>query len=112
MRNNLFHCLYFTILKYRIYSLPVKWLSGNTILLMKLKYNKKDDVLMIELNKEQIDYAEQSGDLIVHFSPKREAVLLEILDASQFLRDTTKMLPKSVREEISSTSTSITHRIK
>ena len=79
---------------------------------MKLKYNKVDDVLMIELNKEPIDYAEQSGDLIVHFSPKREAVLLEILDASQFLKNTTRIVPKSIREEIYSSSPSVAHRIR
>ena len=80
---------------------------------MKLKYSREDDVLMIELNKQPIDYAEQSGDLIVHFSPKREAVLLEILDASQFLKNTARIFPKSVREEISSsTSTSVAHRIR
>lgn len=57
---------------------------------MKFKYSKEDDVLMIELNKKPIDYAEQSGDLIVHFSPKREAVLIEILDASRFLKEAFK----------------------
>ena len=67
---------------------------------MKIKYNKEDDVLMIELNSKQIDYAEQSGDVIVHFSPKREAVLLEILDASKFLREQSKALPKEVRETV------------
>jgi len=68
---------------------------------------------MIELNKQPIDYAEQSGDLIVHFSPKREAVLLEILDAAQFLKNTAKVFPKSVREEISSSiPTSVAHRIR
>lgn len=52
---------------------------------MKVRYEKEDDVLMIELNKKPIDYAEQNGNLIVHFSPDREAVLLEFLDASKFL---------------------------
>lgn len=80
---------------------------------MKFKYNKQDDVLMIELNKQPIDYAEQSGDLIVHFSPKREAVLLEILDASQFLKNTARVFPKSVREGISSGMVaSVAHRIR
>lgn len=78
---------------------------------MKLKYNQEDDVLMIELNKKPIDYAEQSGDLIVHFSPKREAVLLEILDASQFFKKAAKAFPKRVKEDILSTS-SVAHRIK
>ncbi|MBI2010095.1 MAG: DUF2283 domain-containing protein [Candidatus Chisholmbacteria bacterium] len=64
---------------------------------MKVKYNKKDDVMMIEFNQEPIEYAEQSGDLIVHFSPKRKAVLLEILEASKFLRRTSKKLPVETR---------------
>ncbi len=80
---------------------------------MKVKYSKEDDVLMIELNKQPIDYAEQSGDLIVHFSPKREAVLLEILDAVQFLKNTASVFPKKIRDEISSsTPTSVAHRIR
>ena len=81
---------------------------------MKLKYNKKDNTLMIELNKQPIDYAEQSGDLIVHFSPKREAVLLEILDAAQFLKDTNKMLPKSVTDEAPTraSTAAVAHRIR
>lgn len=70
------------------------------ILLMKIKYNKQDDVLMIELSRKPIDYAEQSGDLIVHFSPDREAVLLEILDASKFLKQTSKLLPERAREQV------------
>lgn len=79
---------------------------------MQIKYNKEDDVLMIQLNNNKVDYAEQSGDLIVHFSPKREAVLLEILDASKFLKDTAKKLPKKIREEILDYSLPVTHNIK
>ncbi len=78
---------------------------------MKLKYNKADDVLMIELNNKSIDYAEQSGDLIVHFSPKREAVLLEILDASQFFKKAAKTLPAKLMKDIFPQA-SVVHRIK
>lgn len=67
---------------------------------MKIKYNKEDDVLMIELNDKPIDYAEQSGDVIVHFSPKREAVLLEILDASKFLKKTSRAFPPQLRQQV------------
>ena len=67
---------------------------------MKFKYNKEDDILMIELNDKNIDYAEQSGDLIVHFSPKREAVLLEVLNASRFLKRAVTQLPKKVFQNI------------
>lgn len=67
---------------------------------MKIKYNKADDVLMVELNKKLIDYAEQSGNLIVHFSPHNEAVLLEILNASSFLSLTSKALPAQLRRQV------------
>ena len=63
---------------------------------MKVHYDKDEDILMIELNGKQIDYAEQTRDLIVHFSPKREAVLLEILDASHFFAEQGKVLPKEI----------------
>ena len=66
---------------------------------------------MVELNNNSIDYAEQSGDLIVHFSSKREVVLLEILDASQFLKKTFKTLPTKLIQEIIPQS-SIAHRIR
>lgn len=67
---------------------------------MKFNYNTKDDVLIIELNKKKIDYAEQSGSLIVHFSPQREAVLLEILNASLFLKQAVVQLPKNMLKNI------------
>lgn len=67
---------------------------------MSVKYNKQDDVLMIEFNDKPIDYAEQSGNVIVHFSPSREAVLIEILEASKFLKEATKSLPAQVKQQI------------
>lgn len=79
---------------------------------MKFKYSKQDDILMIELNKEPIEYAEQTGDLIVHFSPKREAVLLEILDASGFLKGIEKALSLQVQSGIFTKPHSVAHRVK
>lgn len=79
---------------------------------MKFKYNNQDDVLMINLSDKNADYAEQKGDLIVHFSKDREAVLLEILDASHFLSDITKKLPAKVKQEIFSKPSIVAHRIK
>lgn len=67
---------------------------------MKLNYNKNDDVLMIEFNDKPIDYAEQSKDVIAHFSPKNELVLLEILDASKFLKETSQVFPASIRQQV------------
>ncbi len=67
---------------------------------MNFEYSKEDDVLMIELNQGKIDYAEQTGNLIVHFSPKRGVVLLEILDASQFLKKAFKIIPAKIKQQI------------
>ncbi len=80
---------------------------------MKFNYNSKDDVLTIELNKKKIDYAEQSGSVIVHFSPKREAVLLEILNASIFLKQVVTQLPKNMLKNIVSFAPpSLTSKVK
>ena len=67
---------------------------------MKVNYNKQDDVLMIEFNDKPIDYAEQSKDIIAHFSPKNELVLLEILEASKFLKETSRAFPPSIRQQM------------
>lgn len=67
---------------------------------MNFKYNKEDDILMVELNDKPIDYAEQSGNLIVHFSPERETVLLEVLEASKFLKQASKSLPQEIKETV------------
>ncbi len=80
---------------------------------MKFAYSSKDDVLIIELNKKKIDYAEQSGSVIVHFSPKREAVLLEILNASTFLKQAVVQLPKNMlRNIVSFASPSLASKIR
>jgi len=67
---------------------------------MNFKYQKEDDVMLIELSSDKIDYAEQTGDLIVHFSPKRKAVLLEILDASKFLEKAARSIPEKLKYQV------------
>ena len=51
----------------------------------KIKYSKDVDTLLIELSDKQIDYAEEEGQVIIHFSKDGEFVLLEILDAKDFI---------------------------
>lgn len=80
---------------------------------MKFNYNRKDDILLIELNKKKIDYAEQSGSIIVHFSQEREAVLLEILNASSFLKNIAIQMPKNILKNIISvTYPSLVSKVK
>ncbi len=69
----------------------------------RFTYEKEDDILMVELNSKKIDYAEQTDDMIVHFSPQREAVLLEILDASRFFAQQGRILPKEIKRKFFST---------
>ena len=47
----------------------------------KIKYSKDVDAFLIELPDKQIDYAEEEGQIIIHFSKDGEPVLLEILDS-------------------------------
>lgn len=56
---------------------------------MKVRYNREEDVLLIEvLSQGTIDHAEQVDSLIAHFTANGRLVLLEILDASRFLVST------------------------
>ena len=57
---------------------------------MKINYNREQDILLLESSSEPIDYAEEMGPLIVHFSKEGKIVLLEILDASDFLSEIIK----------------------
>ena len=50
-----------------------------------IRYSRDADVLLIELSEKKIDYAEEEGQMIIHFSKDGEPVLLEILDAKNFV---------------------------
>jgi uncharacterized protein YuzE len=78
----------------------------------QITYEQEDDVLNIWFSKKPIDYAEQFDTSIVHYTKDGEAVYIEILNASQLLKNLNKALPKKVREEIFSHPTSVAHRIK
>lgn len=66
----------------------------------KYRYDKEDDVLMVFLGKGKIDDAVQSGNIISHFSADGELLLLEILKASKFLEQTSKILPLHMKQHI------------
>ncbi len=58
---------------------------------MKVSYNREKDIMLLEISaKRKIDYAEEAEPVIVHFPRDRHPVLLEILDASEFLVAATK----------------------
>ena len=60
----------------------------------KIKYDKETDILLIELSEKPIDYAEEEGPVIVHFSKDEEPVLLEIQDGKDFIMNTLTSLIK------------------
>lgn len=64
---------------------------------MNLSYYKEDDILVIKNSKEPYDHAEMMGDLVVHFTKDEKPVRIEILNASNFLNRTAKILPKNLR---------------
>lgn len=74
-------------------------------------YESEDDVLNIWLSKKPIDFAEQSGNVIIHFTEDNEPVYIEILDASGFLKQAATKLPKKVLENIIPPFPSVANKI-
>lgn len=70
---------------------------------IKYRYDKEDDVLMVFLGKGKIDDAQQTGNIISHLSSKGELLLLEILNASKFLKETSQAFPFKIRQQVFST---------
>lgn len=65
-------------------------------------YDQEADVLSITLTQEPFNYAEEMGDIIVHFDKKRKPVYLEILQASSFIKKAAQKLPSDIRLDIAS----------
>ena len=62
---------------------------------MKMSYDRDEDILMVETAPGKIDHAEEMGPIIVHFTKDEKPVVLEILDASEFLSLATKSSGKA-----------------
>ena len=53
---------------------------------MNIRYDREEEVLMLELDPQgQIDHAEHIDSVITHLTRSGSPVLLEILDATEFL---------------------------
>ncbi len=57
---------------------------------MNIRYDREEDILTYEVSPDKIDYAEELDSIIVHFTKEGKPVLLEILDASEFITQTTR----------------------
>ena len=62
---------------------------------VKISYEPEADVLMWETGKQPIDYAEEIGNMVVHFDKKNSPVLVEILEASKFLNKIGRLMSKN-----------------
>jgi hypothetical protein len=51
----------------------------------KVSYSKDVDALLIEISNDAIAYAEEDGQVILHYSPDDKLVLIEILDFRRFV---------------------------
>jgi hypothetical protein len=51
----------------------------------KISYSKDVDALLIEISNDAIAYAEEDGQVILHYSPDDKLVLVEILDFRRFI---------------------------
>ena len=56
---------------------------------LRMRYDPHVDILLVEVSNRPIDYAEEMGSVIVHFTKQHKPVALEILDASQFVTQAT-----------------------
>ncbi len=82
---------------------------------MKVKYYEDADLLSLRVSKKQYYTASQSGDVIVHYTKDGEPVLIEILNAAEFLKKADKSLPQNIqkhRQTKAGYTSSIPHRIK
>lgn len=70
---------------------------------LRMKYDPEVDILLVEVSKRSIDYAEEMGPVIVHFSKRHKPVALEILDASRFV---TKATAASLAKPVKTTASS------
>ena len=59
---------------------------------IKMTYEPEADVIAWEIAKKPIDYAEEVGNVVIHFSKKNTPVLMEILEASKFLSKAKKLI--------------------
>lgn len=65
---------------------------------MKVRYDKDEDILTIELMRRKIDHAYETETAIVHVSEANEPVLLEIFRASKFFAEEAKTLPEEIKQ--------------
>ena len=70
---------------------------------MRVSYDRNEDILTIETAQEgAIDHAEHVGTMVAHLTQDGRLVLLEILDASDFLASVVKVTARGESQELPS----------
>jgi len=68
---------------------------------MKIRYDRDEDILMVETSREGLlDHAEHTGPFIAHFDTEGQLLVLEILDASEFLSSLIKASLRGESQEL------------
>ncbi len=71
---------------------------------MKVRYSKDVDILLLELSDKPIDYAEKVGSAVLHYSPSKELVLIELFHASSLFKalvqEATRVIPPQDRKHV------------
>lgn len=81
----------------------------------KISYSEDVDILMIQLSDKKIDDSYETNFGVVEVAEDGEPVILEIFQASKFLKELGKAVPKTVQKEVWSgvkSSVSVPHRVK
>jgi len=60
---------------------------------MKARYYREDDLLVLQVADKPYHQAEKIGSFIIHFTSDGEPVMVEILQATRFLKEAAAALP-------------------
>ncbi len=66
---------------------------------MKIKYYKEDDILVVKFSNKPVDDSFEVENAILEVDKNKAPVALEIIHASKFLDQTSKNLPKDVKQK-------------
>lgn len=78
----------------------------------RISYSPDVDILMIQLSDKKIDDSYETKNSVVSVDKDGEAVLIEIFNGKQYLKELGKTLPKSVQDELTGQFTAVSHQIR
>lgn len=67
---------------------------------MKVHYDKEEDILLISLSDKKIDDSYETENSIVSISENGDPVSLEIFEASKFLKNLGRAIPRDIQKQV------------